>query len=424
MLLLALVACHPKDVPNVGVPFESELLWSTDDDWEPTVAADPASNYVYEATTRIDADFFARTVVRVSADGGTTWGGDSILSDDYTAYDPQLAVARDTGCVVFAWLGGPDGWSTFVRTSCDHGESWTAPVSIAPDGFTTDHGWLTVSPNGHDVFVAFNGAPSADLDGQGYVAVSRDWGKSFTDTLVVGDGLTAYWFEDSAALADDGTLYVANAVYSGDYTGPADLVLWRSIDHGQSFQTSVVATSQDPPACDWAPGCKYGFFGAQSAVAVDPDGAVLFLWSQNDVSGDPMAMFAATSPGGDAWDQFSAPFDLSGDAGNSNFPSATSAGPGDFRIAWQGSASGSDPATWNTWYQESADGGETWLDAPLKLSDQTSGAPYKRDVGYAFPYGDYFGLSVGMAGTFAIWAEGPHWNGPGGTWSARRASGG
>src|SRR5687768_468107 len=38
--------------PSAAAGFDSERVWSGEDDWEPAVAADPSSNYVYQMTTR------------------------------------------------------------------------------------------------------------------------------------------------------------------------------------------------------------------------------------------------------------------------------------------------------------------------------------------------------------------------------------
>jgi hypothetical protein len=433
MLLLLFLACShpdPADTGDTGTDdtggpaaprFTPEHRWSANDDWEPTIAADPNGPWVYQSTTRI-ADI-AETVLRVSEDGGETWGDDRTVSDGYDTYDPQVAVAADTGCVVFAYLGGVGGWSTFTRTSCDHGASWTDPVAIAPADWTTDHGWLLVSPSGQDVYVAFNGAPAAaggaeegeEQDGIGYVAVSHDGGASYTDVAVAGDGLTRYWFELGGAVAPDGTVYVANAEYSADYTGTANLVAWRSADGGVTWDTATVATSAAPATCAWADGCTFGFFAAQAAVAVDADGALLFVWSANDTAGGPMTLWAAGSPGGDAWDTFGAPVAVSAEIADNNFPTVKAGTTGgDFHVAWQGADVGS---AWNTWYRRTADGGVTWQSDPVRLSAEAGGAAYKSEAGYTFPYGDYFGLAVdGQGVDHVIWGEGPSWTGPGGTW--------
>ena len=430
--LLLLTACGSPDPldsadpvdtsePDSPPTFAAEALWSESDDWEPTVAADLGGPWVYQSTTRIGADI-AETVVRVSGDHGDSWGADMVLSDEYTAFDPQLAVAADTGCVYFAWLGGPGGWGTYVRRSCDHGETWSDPVAIAPVDWTTDHAWMVVSPDGDDVYLAFNGAEGGEdaEAGKGYVAVSHDAGASFEDVFVVGDAETEYWFETGAALAPDGTLYVSNAVFSKDYHGTADLVLWRSTDGGASFDIATLASSEEPPSCGWATGCDFGYFAAQAAVAVDPSGGLLFVWTANEAAGDDLATWAARSPGGEAWDQLSEPVLLSEGLALNGMPAAVG-GPaaGDLRVAWQGNNPGDDRETFNTWYQESHDGGLTWLDEAIRVSSEPDSADYKSAEGYAFPYGDYFGMSVdGDGRAHLIWSEGASWRGPGGTWFA------
>src|SRR4029079_14000988 len=54
-----IAAFHHKTVHQLRVQaaatttgFDSERLWGTGDDWEPAIAVDPSSSYVYQATTR------------------------------------------------------------------------------------------------------------------------------------------------------------------------------------------------------------------------------------------------------------------------------------------------------------------------------------------------------------------------------------
>jgi len=88
--------------------------------------------------------------------------------------------------------------------------------------------------------------------------------------------------------------------------------------------------------------------------------------------------------------------------GDSNFPQiASGPAPGDFRLAWQDNRT----RAFNTWYTATSDGGASWP-GQVKLSNLTSGAPYKSPAGYSFPDGDYFGIAVSSAGvTYAIWGE-------------------
>ena len=52
------------------------------------------------------------------------------------------------------------------------------------------------------------------------------------------------------------------------------------------------------------------------------------------------------------------------------------------------------------------------------------GAPYKTAAGYAFPYGDYFGIAVDAESrTHLIWGEAAGYSGSGGVWHTRELSG-
>ena len=91
---------------------------------------------------------------------------------------------------------------------------------------------------------------------------------------------------------------------------------------------------------------------------------------------------------------------------------------GDFRVVWQDDRVLSHTG-WNTWYKRTANGGSTWS-ADVRLSNLTSGAPYKTVNGYNFPYGDYGEISVDSTGrNHVVWGEGISYSGPGGTWYTR-----
>ena len=80
---------------------------------------------------------------------------------------------------------------------------------------------------------------------------------------------------------------------------------------------------------------------------------------------------------------------------------------------------GGNVDAWNTWYRRSSDGGATWS-APVRISDATSGAPYKTAAGYAEVYGDYGEMAITNTGkTIATWGEGISYTGPGGVWVNR-----
>jgi hypothetical protein len=57
----------------------------------------------------------------------------------------------------------------------------------------------------------------------------------------------------------------------------------------------------------------------------------------------------------------------------------------------------------------------------MRLSDRSSGAPYKSASGYGSPYGDYLELEVDSQGrNHIVWGAGPSWSGyGGGIWYTR-----
>jgi hypothetical protein len=57
---------------------------------------------------------------------------------------------------------------------------------------------------------------------------------------------------------------------------------------------------------------------------------------------------------------------------------------------------------------------------PIRISDASSGAPYKTAAGYAEVYGDYGEMAITRTGkTIAAWGEGISYTGPGGVWVNR-----
>lgn len=391
----------------LGTGFDSERVWGVGDDWEPAVAADPSAPVVYQLTTRYGGPR-AEIYFRRSTDGGATWQPDRpLVATGREQNDPQLAVAND-GTVFALWL---DRWETRLVRSFDQGDTWTAPVEVAPGLPFTDHGWLAIAADGRDVYVALNASDS-------YVVASHDGGASFGPPVRTSDD-SRYWFHTGGAVAADGTVYFAAADYDAvDFSGDVGIDVLRSVDGGGSWTTTRVDTSRETPPCDWSPGCYFGFLGPVTALAVDSTGQLLLAYNAGRTAGAPQQIRLRASLDGVRW---SRPRALSHPdfAAHNAFPAlAAGPGPGDFRLVWQGTGD-ADTDTWNTWYRRTTDGGRTWS-AAVRLSDLPDGAPYKSEGGYRFPYGDYLGLAVDAAGTaHVVWGEGTNFVGPGGTWSTR-----
>jgi hypothetical protein len=399
--------------------WDAERVWSGYDDWEPAIAADPNSSYVYQMTTRYSGPVACKgcplpiVVIRVSSDSGATWGPDKII---YTSKnkqnDPEIEVAND-GSVYALWLDSYTPGVRFIK-STNHGASWSSPITFTGDK-KGNKGWsdkpiLAISADGKDVYVAFNSSNS-------WISASHDYGNTFSAPVKTNTD-TRYWFHNGGTVTPTGEVYFSAVDYSQDYTGDSYIDVLKSTNGGASWTTTRVDHSAQMMDCPWATGCYFGFFGPSAVITSDKNSKLMLAYPANDTSGAPQRLYVRTSTDGVNWT--SRTEISSGSATvSSGFP-AIAAGPtaGDFRVTWQDDRNGQN-TEWNTWYRRTTNGGSTWS-TTIQLSDQSSGAPYKDFYGYRFPYGDYFEMAVDSTGrNHVIWGEGISYTGPGGTWYTR-----
>jgi len=411
ILVAALLGVSTSSAGAAG-GFVSEQLWQAGaDDWEPTVAVDPSSSYVYQVTTRFGGQKVCGKglshclLLRASSNAGASWGQASRLPAPANATaqnDPEVQVASD-GTVYAAWMNDFD---VTVARSADHGATWSTPVNLRLQSglHFTDKPILAISPSGADVYVAFNSSDS-------YVAVSHDHGTTFAISKPTNsDG--RYWFAEEGAVAPNGTVMFGESAEEQSGLGPVQLAIVRSVDGGAHWSTSVIGVSHERPPCTTAT-CPVDFYGPQTAVAIDSTGQALAVYAANSVDDGPMALYARTSTdGGGTWSTARL-VSSAGSAVGADFQLlAAGSAPGDFRMVFMDDRNG--PSAWNTWFTRAS--GNRWS-APVRLSDAQSGAPYKSTAGFVQPYGDYLGFAVSRSGTdYAIWGEGPSYAGPGGAW--------
>lgn len=393
--------------PSNSAPgWNSERVWSGEDDWEPYTAVDRSSDYVYQLTTRFTAAL-SSIIFRSSSDNGATWGSDKTIAAVHQwQADPQIQVADD-GTIYAVWLDGPD-WKTKLTKSSDHGDTWTTPVDVAPNMAWTDHAWLVISPDGKDVYIGFN-------KNQIYFVASHDYGQTFSSPIQTSDSHGRSWMQVGGAISPNGDVHFACVNYPGDYNGVTYINLVSSFDGGASWITTLIDSSQAAPNCDTIPGCYYGFFSSIADVAVDQNGMIMLAYNAGLVPYQPQQIYIKSSSDGINWTERKQISHHNVSAWNS-FPSLRAGiSAGDFRIVWQGNKNGNLNG-WNTFYRRTTDGGQTWSRA-LRLSNRKTGAPYKNSDGYQFTYGDYISLSVDSDGTnHVIWGEGTSYDGPGGVW--------
>jgi len=391
--------------------------WAAANDWEPNVAASPRSPWVYQMTTRYSHPSACGRgmrhciVFRASADHGRTWTAARPMPRRYCPpgrrcalaswqNDPVLAVST-SGVIYAAWM---NGWNVTFMRSTDHGRSWhdAAYFRRAAGLSFTDKPWLAISPSGRDVYVAFNSSNS-------YIAASHDYGRTWSAPVRTNSD-HRYWFAEAGAVAPDGTVYFGESAEHQNDKGDIRLAVLSSADAGRTWRTRFVGTSQQQPPCRVAD-CPHDFFGSQISLAVGRSGTVLAAYCANAKAGAPLGLYAISSADGKRW---SAPRLLSGQgtAVGAGFPKvAAGLRPRTFEVAWADDRDG--PAAWNIWATRTTDAGATWSRADL-VSRPTAGHP---GHGFAFPYGDYFGITVDRTGTvYLAWSEGKNYDGPGSTW--------
>lgn len=389
--------------------FEVETEWDPKraDHWEPVVAADPSSNWVYQMTTQQRPDYL---LFRASSDSGRTWHAARHICRHGIRvpfqYDPQIAVER-SGTIDVICLNGFNPGVAFAR-SRDHGGRWSPTVRLDGSLHYSDKPTLAISESGKDVYVAFNHFNAL------YVAVSHDHGASWSPP-VKATSKRRWYYSLSGTVAPNGVVWFAVDGETGkDETGDGYEELVTSSDGGATWREVPFAVTHEGAPCTFKH-CYPDFYTGQDAVAADRRGNLVFVFAKNRRKQGPNALFASTSA--DAGSSWSAPLEIN-PAGNNTSP-ALAAGPdaGDFRLVWQDNRNGRN--AWNTWYARSTDAGRTWSKA-LRISDLGAGAPYKHRGGYEFPFGDYLGFSVDSHGVnHVIWGEGSAVYVPGGTWWTR-----
>jgi hypothetical protein len=398
---------EPFPVPAAATGFDAERVWSVEDDWEPFLAVDPSGAYVYQLTTRYVAPKY-RIALRRSSDGGATWEMDRLIHDSGIAQADPSAIVSGDGTVFAAWL---ERWDTVLSRSEDHGLTWSEPIVLNAGLNWSDYPSLAVSANGDDVYAAFNRA-------QSFVAASHDAGESFAPPVQTHrDDL--YWFHGGGGVAPNGDVYFGATGMRPSYRGKVRIVVLRSRDGGLTWEILEIDRSKETPLCEWAPGCYQGFLAPVASVAVDREGTLVAVYNSGGAEREPQGLWTRRSvDGGETWSPRKRLSRASPQIHNVFSRVAPGPAAGDFRVVWQASH-GKDPGAWNTYYRSSTDGGATWS-RRQRLSDQATGAPYKRRRGYAFPYGDYMALAVdGNGDNYVIWGEGISYHGPGGSWYTR-----
>jgi hypothetical protein len=393
------------------VPFDPST-----DDWEPAVAADPSAPWVYVLSTHFGAKPCSGNcpvpwmALRISQNGGSSFGALKPLCacKGSWQYDPIIEVVKNTGAVYATYL---NGFNTVFTKSTNHGQTWSTPVPVFGNVSWTDKPAMTMSANGQDVYISWNGPNGGDP----WMSVSHNAGATWTQTQLVNSN--RYFFAYDATVLPNGTIVFSEG--SIDYSGPGGSAVgvvehhaFVSSNNGASWRNVLVDTVPIGEPCT-ADGCGSDFYLGHSNVSADANGNLVYVYDGATVDQGPQTIWARRSTdGGLTWSARTA-LSVAGEEATS--PTVEGTGGGQFR-SWYMQTNGGNVDAWNVWYRTSIDGGATWS-APVKISDATGGAAYKTPQGFLEVYGDYGEIAITNTGkTIGVWGEGTSYNGPGGVW--------
>jgi BNR repeat-like domain len=385
------------------------------DDWEPAVAADPTSSYVYLLTTRYGEEKpcqgncpIPHIAISISDDNGRTWSESEPLCPckGEGQYDPIVEVVPGNGHVYVLWM---NGFNVVFQKSTDHGQTWSAPVPTYGNVSWTDKPVIAPSDDGRHVYVSWNGPTGGDP----WLAQSHDAGATWTQTKLVDS--RRYFFAFDADVDADGDVFFSESSF--DYSGPAKSAVGQvehhvfiSRDQGATWTSRVLGTVDLGEPCE-SELCYADFYAGHNTITADADGDLTYAFDGATTPLGPQRIFVRTSSdNGATWTSRKT---LSTSGRMATAPAAEARGDDDVRL-WFAERRPAD--RWNIWYRRSSDGGLNWSTA-VKISDATSGAKYKNEKGFLEFYGDYGEIAILSNGkTIAAWGEGFSWLGPGGTW--------
>jgi hypothetical protein len=258
-----------------------------------------------------------------SHDGGRTWARPVTVSgfEPVNDTDAIMASPARAGHAYAVWANWEHTYTfqfpssvKFSRTT-DGGATWSRPVAVdlPGPGFVDQAPRLVVLPDGTLMVIYAQGDLAAGV-GHLYATRSLDEGRTWLPPVLAGSQPIQMFFDPetgneypqpgfpSAAVAPDGTVYVANEHDSSVSSGA--ITVARSRDGGRTWRSSAVTGVS-----------AFAFF---PSVAVDSHGTPGVTWYdlRNDRPGDAAltadAWFASSNDRGRTWRQrhVAGPFDM------------------------------------------------------------------------------------------------------------------
>ena len=407
--LLAVLLATTAFAANTGFTPQSRVGFTVGDQWEPSVAADGYGHvYIlypqYQFVPGCRQCPLPSMILVTSNDNGATWQTPRAIAPPASGqFDPQIVVdPADRRTVYAAWVqnGKTD---VIVAKSADFGQSWL--LTVAARNEDIDKPALAV--RGQDVYVAFNFAEKL------WVAGSHDGGITFASNPA-STASFKWTLPGGATIDPSGSVYFSWAGYTRNGKGNVNLYISKSSDAGKNWATSLLDVSATAPTCS-AFRCGWSYLGAQITLDSDAAGTLYALWNSGKLDRSPERIyFASSTTAGITWSP-KAEISTAAPGVEHAFPAITAGNAGDVRIAWMDTR---NAPLWNTYYRSSTNGGATWS-PEARVSSAAAGYKYIHAEGFAFPFGDYFGIAIDSRGqTHAVWGEGLNFKSPGSIWYA------
>jgi hypothetical protein len=360
---------------------------ATGDGWEPAIAADPSAPYVYAAWMQYVGNKI-QIWIRVSSDNGTTWStAKQLTPSNQGQYDISLATTS-SGAVYASYMQGNH---IMFTKSTNHGSTFSTPLQVS-GGTWADKPWIAASASGTDVYITWT------TRGNLYAVNSHTSGASFSSPLQVTNESNMYYYSNGGTVLPNGTALMVGSEYPENgnntkNTGPIPIVVFRTTNGGMSWTRTVADTLNT--------GVTFAT-SSVTTVASDANGNAVLVYSGSlSVGAAGHVYYKRSTDSGATW---GARTELTTSAGGADATSVAAAGKGNglFTVTWMDARGGG----WNVWQRGSTDGGQTWS-ADAKVSDATTGAPYKTAAGFGLPYGDYDMVALNSANkTVAVSGEG------------------
>jgi len=220
-------------------------------------------------------------------------GGDPVL-----AFAPDGTLYYSALVYNFSFLNRtPSGIA--VSVSHDGGTTWGVPVMVHYEDantFFNDKEWVAAGTNGN-VYVTWTlfkfNRPRGYLSSNIVMAVSHDYGVTWSDPIQVSDAAHPFDQGSAPAVAPDGTIYVAYEGNQASNVSRDQIVLARSTDGGRTFSNTELGRVYDDIGCyplnvaQGRPRLSFEQFRLSSfpSLAIDPTtGTLAIAWADDQLN--------------------------------------------------------------------------------------------------------------------------------------------